>query len=259
MQNDVIEVVQFQALDAAAEERLSEAAWAAQPAIEALPGYVSRQFGRDESGQWIDVVRWASMAHAQFAAKHAGRTPEVAAFFALIDMGSVRMNHYRAPAPAALWSRQPPARRANLTLVVEHFAPVRRFYEAHFNARALFEGDCYLVLQLGGPDAPELHLMHPSSNDAARASGAGIMLNLQFDEVDRLHAELAGSGAELKMPLADHPWGDRAFSVLDPLGLELYCYSPRPMAPEFAAGQRRPWALDSAPAEEVGEDVLETA
>jgi len=171
----------------------------------------------------------------------------------------VRMNHFRAPAPAALWSRQAPARRANLTLVVENFAPVRRFYEAYFNARALFEGDCYLVLQLGGPDAPELHLMHPNSSEAGGASGAGIMLNLQFDEVDRLHAELAGSGAELKMPLEDHPWGDRAFSVLDPLGLELYCYSPRPMAAEFASGQRRPWALDSAPAEEVGAEILETA
>jgi hypothetical protein len=259
MQNDVIELVQFQALDAAAEEKLAEAAWAAQPAIEALPGFVSRQFGRDAEGQWVDVVRWASMTHAKQAAQQAGEVPEIAAFFALIDMGSVRMNHFCAPAPAALWSRQAPARRANLTLVVDDFATVRRFYEAHFNARALFEGDCYLVLQLGGPDAPELHLMHAASSDAPRATGEGIMLNLQFDEVDRLHAELAGSGVELKMPLEDHPCGDRAFSVLDPLGLELYCYSPRPMAPEFAPGQRRPWALDSAPAEVVGEDIPETA
>lgn len=254
MQSDVIEQVSFRARSPEADQRMAEAAWAAQPAIERLPGFVSRQFGRGEDGEWIDVIRWRSMADARHAAQHAGSDPALAAFFGLIDMQSTQMRHYHAPAPASLWSREAPPRRATLCLCLADFAGLRRFYERHFNARALFEADLYLVMQLGGPLAPELHIMKPCDDQPA-FGGEGLMLNLQFDAVDALHARMAAAGVEMRMPLDDHPWGDRAFSCLDPAGLELYCYSPRPMDPEYAGGQREPWRLEAPPPHEI-EDVV---
>lgn len=254
MQHDVIEQVQFRARNPEADRRMAEAAWAAQAAIEQLPGYVGRQFGRSDDGDWVDLVRWKSMQHARDAAASAGREPAIAAFFALIDMDSVQMRHYQAPAPAALWSRLAPPRRATLCLCVQDFTAVRRFHEQHFNARATFEAEVYLALQLGGPLAPELHLMQPCSEQPA-FNGSGLMLNIELDDVDAVHARMAAAGVEMRMPLEDHPWGDRAFSCVDPAGLELYCYSPRPMAAEFAGGLRSPWRLEAPAADEI-EDAL---
>lgn len=258
MQSDVIEQVSFRARSPEADGRMAEAAWAAQPVIERLPGFVGRHFGRSDDGEWIDIVRWRSLADARNAAEHASALahsePALAAFFGLIDMQSSRVRHFSAPAPSSLWTRQPPARRATLCLCTHSFKALRQFYAQHFNARALFEADMYLVLQLGGPLAPELHVMKPDVNQP-ELNPQGLMLNLEFDEVDALHARMAAAGVELRMPLADHPWGDRAFSCVDPAGLELYCYSPRPMAAEYAGGKREPWRIEQAAAHEI-EDPL---
>lgn len=240
MQHDVIEQVRFRARDAEADRCLAEAAWAAQSAIEALPGFVHRQFGRGEAGDWIDVVRWQSIEHARAAAATAGQHPAVAAFFGLIDLDSVQMHHFRAHAPASLWDRPAPPRRATLCLSLDAFGPTRRFYEEHFDARATFDAEAYLVLQLGGPLAPQLHLAAPMPGQP-RFGGQGLMLNLELEDVDALHGRLADAGVPMRMPLEDHPWGDRAFSCVDPAGLELYCYRLQPMAADYAAALRTPW------------------
>lgn len=241
MQHDVIEQVQFRALDAAADQRMAEAAWAAQAAIEQLPGYLGRQFGRADDGGWVDLVRWQSLAHAQAAAASAGQHPAIAAFFALIDMPSVQMRHYRAHAPAGLWDRPAPPRRATLCLTLADLDPMRRFYAQHFDARARFESAVYLVLQLGGPLAPELHLMQ-SMPGQPLFGGQGLMLNVELEAVDALYAAMCAAEVPMRMPLEDHPWGDRAFSCVDPAGLELYCYSPRPIAAGHAGTLCWPWS-----------------
>lgn len=258
MQSDIIEQVSFRARTPEADARMAEAAWAAQPAIERLPGFVSRQFGRSENGEWIDVIRWRSMADARNAAAQSGAyaagEPALAAFFGLIDMQSSTIRHYAAPSPASLWSHQRPPRGATLCVSVSEFGALRHFYERHFNARALFDAEMYLVLQLGGPLAPELHVMKACDGQPG-FTGHGLMLNLELDDVDSLHARLAAAGVEMQMPLEDHPWGDRAFSCVDPAGLELYCYSPRPMAPEYASSLREPWRIEAPITEEI-EDVV---
>jgi hypothetical protein len=250
MQHDVIEQVQFRALDPEADQRMAEAAWVAQAAIEQLPGFVSRQFGRAEDGSWVDLVRWQSLAHAQSAAATAGQHPAIAAFFALIDLSSVQMRHYQAHAPVGLWDQPAPPRRATLAISLVDFAPSRGFYEQHFGARAVFDAEAYLALQLGGPLAPELHLLRAAPDQPA-FRGDGLMLNLQLDEVDALYQRLCVAEVPIRMPLEDHPWGDRGFSCVDPAGLELYCYRPRPMAADYAGGLRSPWqsAAGAAPTE----------
>lgn len=240
MHHDVIEQVRFRAKDPEADQQMAEAAWAAQPGIEQLPGFVSRQFGRAEDGSWIDIVRWKTLQHAKAAAATAGSDPVISGFFGLIDMASVQMCHYRAPAPISLWDQPAPPRRAALCVFLAEFGPTRHFHERHFGARALFEAEAYLVLQLGGPLAPELHLMQTPPGQPG-FHGQGQMLNLEVDDVDALHARLNAADVAMRMPLDDHPWGDRAFSCADPAGLELYCYSPRPMAAAYTAGQRSPW------------------
>jgi uncharacterized glyoxalase superfamily protein PhnB len=58
------------------------------------------------------------------------------------------------------------------------------------------------------------------------------MLNLKVDDVAAEFTRLAEAGLQTVMPPEDHPWSDRSFSVLDPLGNSVYIYSDREPADE---------------------------
>lgn len=64
-------------------------------------------------------------------------------------------------------------------------------------------------------------------------AGTGVMLNFRVDDVDAAHARLVEAGLQIAMPLEDHPWGDRGFSVMDPIGNVIYLFSDREPADEF--------------------------
>ena len=64
-------------------------------------------------------------------------------------------------------------------------------------------------------------------------AGTGVMLNFKVDDVDAEHARLVEAGLKVAMPLEDHPWGDRGFSVTDPIGNSVYLFSDREPADEF--------------------------
>ncbi len=72
----------------------------------------------------------------------------------------------------------------------------REFYTRHFSARAIFDCGWYVNLRIG-ENGPSIQFMQPA------------------------------------MPLEDHPWGDRGFSVIDPIGNSVYVYSDREPSDEF--------------------------
>lgn len=111
---------------------------------------------------------------------------------------------------------------------------VRRFYTEHFAAEVTFDCGWYLTLQLLGNPAASLSFMAPQTPDTPCFQG-GLTLNLQVEDVDGFHHRLIqDAGLPERMPLEDHPWGDRGFCTEDPLGIRLYLYRLIPMAPEFA-------------------------
>jgi uncharacterized glyoxalase superfamily protein PhnB len=69
--------------------------------------------------------------------------------------------------------------------------------------------------------------------DAPTFEGKGVMLNFKVDNVDAEHIRLLGAGLQITIPLEDHPWGDRGFSVIDPIGNAVYIYSDREPSDEF--------------------------
>jgi hypothetical protein len=79
-----IEIVVFRS--DASEDALVSVRRAAIAAIgAAFPGLLEAELFRGESaGEWIDVVRWNSLAEARSAAKGAESLPEAGAYFALI-------------------------------------------------------------------------------------------------------------------------------------------------------------------------------
>lgn len=109
----------------------------------------------------------------------------------------------------------------------------QKFYEQYFNARTTFDCGWYVNLSIG-VDGPTIQFMEPQG-DMPEYGGTGVVLNIRVDDVDGEFKKLTTSGLEIIMPLEDHPWGDRGFSVFDPIGTSIYIYSDREPSEEFKA------------------------
>ena len=107
----------------------------------------------------------------------------------------------------------------------------REFYQHHFLAKAIFDAGWYVNLRING-DGPSIQFMQPQA-DMATFGGSGIMLNFNVENVDKEYIRLTKAGLQTAMPLEDHPWGDRGFSVIDPIGNSVYIYSDREPTIEF--------------------------
>ena len=107
----------------------------------------------------------------------------------------------------------------------------REFYKIHFSAKAVFDCGWYVILKIN-QDGPEINFIQPQEGMSTFA-GAGVMLNFKVDDVDAEYIRLSKEGLQIAMPLEDHPWGDRGFSVVDPIGNSVYIYSEREPSDEF--------------------------
>lgn len=109
-------------------------------------------------------------------------------------------------------------------------AACKHFYQTCFAARVIFDCGWYITLEFGNNGA--ISFIQPQEGMAA-FSGAGVMLNFKVEDVDAEYARLQKAGLESQMPLEDHPWGDRGFSVIDPIVTDVYIYSDREPADAF--------------------------
>lgn len=107
----------------------------------------------------------------------------------------------------------------------------RDFYQKYFSAKVTFDCDWYVNMSING-DGPTIQFMEPQGKMSTYA-GTGVTLNFKVDDVDAEYARLAEAGLKSVMPLEDHPWGDRGFSVGDPIGNSIYIYSEREPSEEF--------------------------
>lgn len=113
----------------------------------------------------------------------------------------------------------------------ERISECRDFYIEHFSARLEFDCGWYISLRIGG-DGPSLQFMTPQENSPQYEKN-GVCLNFKVDDVDAEYQKLLDAGLPIEMPLEDHPWGDRGFSTVDPIGISLYIYSERELSEEF--------------------------
>ncbi len=110
------------------------------------------------------------------------------------------------------------------SVVLPEIDTARAFYETHFDAKTVFDAGHYLVLKIG---PVEFAMMAPEAGGAEPYGGAGLIYNFEVDDVDQEYDRLMSRGLEVVMPLEDHPWGDRGFSVNDPNGVSIYIYTEK--------------------------------
>jgi uncharacterized glyoxalase superfamily protein PhnB len=107
----------------------------------------------------------------------------------------------------------------------------REFYSQYFDAEAIFDCGWYINLRIG-INGPTIQFMQPQEN-MPTFDGTGVTLNFKVDNVDAEYKRLTNAGVQIIMPLEDHPWGDRGFSINDPIGNSIYIYSDREPSNEF--------------------------
>ncbi len=106
------------------------------------------------------------------------------------------------------------------------------FYNEYFSGKVTFDCGWYINITLLDSQF-SLQFMQPQGEDQKTFQGSGIMINLNVEDVDAHHTRLKSLGATIAMPIEDHPWGDRGFSITDPIGNSVYIYSDRKPSEEF--------------------------
>lgn len=129
------------------------------------------------------------------------------------------------------------AKKLSPCIVTDRVEESREFYQRYFDAAVTFDCGWYVNLRFG-EEHSELQFMAPKQPGQLASNGNGLIYNFQVADVDREHERLTGLGLVPVMPLDDHPWGDRGFSVQDPNGVVLYIYSEREPSEEFRSYYR---------------------
>jgi uncharacterized glyoxalase superfamily protein PhnB len=124
------------------------------------------------------------------------------------------------------------AKQLSPCIITEKIDESREFYVTHFGGQITFDCGWYVNLRFGS-QAAELQLMQPQSPEQKPFEGSGIGFNFLVDDPDAEHARLSSAGLPVIMPLADYPWGGRAFGTLDPNGVFLLIYKEIEASDEF--------------------------
>lgn len=110
-------------------------------------------------------------------------------------------------------------------------AKCKAFYERHFAAKVIFDCGWYVNLRIDD-EGKSIQFIEPQG-EMPQFGGAGVTLNFHVADVDAEYVRLTTEGLSVAMPLEDHPWGDRGFSVVDPIGNSVYIFSEREPSDEF--------------------------
>ncbi|WP_029030678.1 VOC family protein [Salinarimonas rosea] len=126
-------------------------------------------------------------------------------------------------------------------LMVSDVAETARFWIAHFDFAAAFEADWYVHLQSTRDPSIALAILqgdHETIPESGRGRAAGVLLNIEVEDVDAVHARLTRAGLPMLLPLRDEPFGQRHFITSDPNGVLIDVITPIPPSDEFAAQYR---------------------
>lgn len=109
------------------------------------------------------------------------------------------------------------------------------FYRDALGFATTYESDWYVSLRLGAFELAILDHAHPTIPEGYRNPPRGVILNLEVDDVDAVHARLTGElGMTTALSLRDEDFGQRHVIVAAPDGVLLDVIQPIPPTAEFA-------------------------
>lgn len=109
------------------------------------------------------------------------------------------------------------------------------FYRGHLGFETTYESSWYVSLRLGTFELAILSHDHPTVPEGHRSLPAGVIVNLEVDDVDAVHERLVQeAGLEQVLPLRSEDFGQRHFIVAAPDGVLLDVIQPIEPTAEFA-------------------------
>ncbi|HJZ60576.1 MAG TPA: VOC family protein [Miltoncostaeaceae bacterium] len=113
----------------------------------------------------------------------------------------------------------------------------RDFYAGLLGLDVVLECGWYTLLRMpGAPDA-QLGLVtrgHPSVPEGFGRAPRGVLVTVEVEDVDAVHARALALGLAIVQELRDEPFGQRHFMTTDPDGLLVDVVTPIPLSPGFA-------------------------
>jgi catechol 2,3-dioxygenase-like lactoylglutathione lyase family enzyme len=123
-------------------------------------------------------------------------------------------------------------------VMTKDVAATAAFYQAHFRFEMLFESDWYVHLQSKEDEKVAIAVLdgeHETIPSVARGSAAGLILNFEVEDVDRVYDRLRGAGLPILKDICDEYFGQRHFITADPNGVLIDIIRPIPPSDEYAA------------------------
>lgn len=91
----VLEIARFRLKDDVADQTFLEAEQRIRNGhIRQQPGFIKRETGKSDSGEWTVVLQWESKADADAWRPKFMQDPDGQAFAKLLDLSSMRQDHY---------------------------------------------------------------------------------------------------------------------------------------------------------------------
>ncbi|NNH75026.1 glyoxalase [Nocardia uniformis] len=124
------------------------------------------------------------------------------------------------------------------TICADDVPAVRDFYIELFGFGVNFDSGWYV--QLEAPDEAKAQIgiverEHESVPAAFRLRPAGMLLAIEVDDVDAVHAKAVKMGLQTPLELRSEDFGQRHFMTVDPSGTLVDVITPIPPSAEYAA------------------------
>lgn len=137
-------------------------------------------------------------------------------------------------------TRKPPVMRlqsAYPVVVTDKMAECRDFYVRHFGFEVAFEATWFVYLSAGDGQPYAIAFMtpdHPSRPPGpGKFDGEGLFLTLQVADATKEYERLRKIGVRVAYAIADEPWGQRRFGVVDPSGIWIDVVQQTEAAPGY--------------------------
>ncbi|WP_137809871.1 MULTISPECIES: VOC family protein [unclassified Gordonia (in: high G+C Gram-positive bacteria)] len=109
------------------------------------------------------------------------------------------------------------------------------FYQRVLGFEVTFSADWYVSMRTGVFELALVDATHPTIPEGHRRPAAGLLVNIEVDDVDALYRRLTDEhGLRPVLQLRDEDFGQRHFIVEGPDGVLLDCIQPIPAVGEFA-------------------------
>lgn len=120
-------------------------------------------------------------------------------------------------------------------LLTDDVAAAAAFYRRHLLFEPTFESDWYVSLRREGFELAVLDSAHETVPESHRRAAAGVLINLEVDDVDAEYDRLVTeAGLTPLVGLRSEDFGQRHFILSAPDGVAIDVITPIPPAPAYA-------------------------